>query len=108
MERGCVADQLQQVKRSKPLENSKGAAAGRGRHSRAPAFFKQALTVGHPLTMPRQVAGNIPKGFYHSARRCHDNGVATPGGRTPMPSTLKELNPSRRNGDATPLGLMIV
>jgi len=43
MERGCVADQLQQVKRSKPLENSKGAAAGRGRHSRAPAFFKQAL-----------------------------------------------------------------
>jgi hypothetical protein len=59
------------------------------------------------LHVPDSGTGNILKGFHHSARRCRDNGVARPGGRTPIPSTLKELNPPRRNGDATRVGVEI-
>jgi hypothetical protein len=43
MERGCFEDQPQQVKGLGISRKFKSAAAGRGRHSRAPAFSKYAL-----------------------------------------------------------------
>jgi hypothetical protein len=35
---------------------------------------------------------NIPKGFYHSAQRCRDEGTATLGGELQVETTLKALN----------------
>jgi hypothetical protein len=82
MERGCVdlsavalakaEDQPQQVKDSESLEKFKIAAAGRGRHSRAPAFFKHALSPAYfkpsiaerppdrPIAVGRFKAGHSP------------------------------------------------
>jgi hypothetical protein len=44
MERGCVEDQPQPVKQAESLENSEGCGWSRT-HSRAPAFFKNALRL---------------------------------------------------------------
>jgi hypothetical protein len=47
-------------------------------------------------------------GFNHSARRCHDEGVATLGMNCKLKFTLKELNLNAANGDATTLWLMVI
>jgi len=48
MERGCVADQPQHLAIAKTPENSRPAAAGRGRPSRAPGFSDTLSPVPVP------------------------------------------------------------